>query len=53
MEQVPGFLHIFHILTIPWGDGAWLMPISLGLAVALTVVSGWNYLWSSRYLLKG
>ncbi len=21
--------------------------------VALTVISGWNYLWSSRYLLKG
>ncbi len=53
MDRVPGFLSIFHTLTIPWGEGAWLMPISLGLAVALTVISGWNYLWSSRYLLKG
>ncbi len=30
----------------------WLMPASLWLALALTVVSGWNYLWSGRGLLK-
>ena len=53
MDRVPGYLSFFHTLTRPWGEGAWLLPISLGLAVALTVVSGWNYLWSSRYLLKG
>ena len=53
MEKVPGFLGFFHTLTKPWGEGAWLTPISLALAVALTVISGWNYLWSSRYLLKG
>lgn len=53
MDQIPGYLSIFHTLTIPWGEGAWLMPISLFLAVALTVISGWNYVWSSRYLLKG
>ncbi len=53
MDQVPGIFWIFHRLTIPWGEGAWLMPISLTLAVGLTVVSGWNYLWGSRYLLKG
>ncbi len=46
MDKVPGFLAIFHILSKPWGDGAWLMPISLTLAVALTVISGWNYMWS-------
>ena len=39
--------------TTPWGEGAWLLPISLGLAVGLTVISGWNYVWSSRYLLRG
>ena len=53
MENIPAPLGFFHHLTKPWGDGAWLLPISLGLAVALTVISGWNYVWSSRYLLKG
>jgi CDP-diacylglycerol---glycerol-3-phosphate 3-phosphatidyltransferase len=46
-------LAFFHCITRPWGEGAWLLPISLGLAVALTVISGWNYVWSSRYLLRG
>ena len=53
MDSIPGYLSIFHTLTKPWGEGAWLLPISLVLAVALTVISGWNYVWSSRYLLKG
>jgi CDP-diacylglycerol--glycerol-3-phosphate 3-phosphatidyltransferase len=33
-------------------DG-WLMPVSLWAAVALTAISGFNYLWSSRNLLRG
>jgi CDP-diacylglycerol--glycerol-3-phosphate 3-phosphatidyltransferase len=37
-------------LTSP--DG-WLMPISLWTAVALTLISGANYVWSSRKLLMG
>ncbi|MGJ8635017.1 MAG: CDP-diacylglycerol--glycerol-3-phosphate 3-phosphatidyltransferase [Luteolibacter sp.] len=53
METLPPFLNFFHNLTRPWGDGAWLLPISLILAVGLTVISGWNYMWNSRYLLKG
>jgi CDP-diacylglycerol--glycerol-3-phosphate 3-phosphatidyltransferase len=53
MESPGTFLGFFQRLTTPWGEGAWLLPISLGLAVALTVISGWNYVWSSRYLLKG
>ena len=53
MERIPQSLTDFHTLTIPWGEGAWLMPFSLGIAVALTVISGWNYIWSSRYLLRG
>ncbi len=53
MEKTSGVLAFFHSLTKPWGEGAWLLPISLTLAVALTVISGWNYLWSSRYLFKG
>jgi len=31
----------------------YLMPISLWLAVILTAVSGWNYMWNNRALLKG
>lgn len=53
MDSLGPFLGFFRWLTIPWGEGAWLMPISLFLAVALTVISGWHYLWSSRYLLRG
>lgn len=53
METIPRWLSVFHFLTKPMADGGLLMPISLALAVALTVISGWNYVWSSRYLLKG
>lgn len=53
MESVAPPLTYLHTLTTPWGEGAWLLPISLGLAVGLTVISGWNYVWSSRYLLRG
>ncbi|MCW1925492.1 CDP-diacylglycerol--glycerol-3-phosphate 3-phosphatidyltransferase [Luteolibacter arcticus] len=31
----------------------WLMPVSLWTAVALTLISGANYVWASRNLLKG
>ncbi len=31
----------------------WLMPVSLWIAVALTLISGTNYMWSGRGLLKG
>lgn len=36
-------------LTRP--DG-WLTPLSMWLALALTALSGWNYLWSCRGLLR-
>jgi CDP-diacylglycerol--glycerol-3-phosphate 3-phosphatidyltransferase len=32
---------------------SWLMPVSLWTAVALTLISGANYMWSGRGLLKG
>lgn len=32
-------------------DG-WLIPVSLWLALGLTLLSGWNYMWASRGLLK-
>lgn len=53
MPEVPRFLALFEFLAIPWGRAPFLMPISLTLAIILTLVSGWNYVWSSRYLLKG
>lgn len=31
---------------------SWLTPVSLWAALALTVISGWNYLWNCRSLLK-
>lgn len=40
-------------LARPSVDGGWLLPFLLWMAVALTVISGWNYLWSGRGLLKG
>jgi CDP-diacylglycerol---glycerol-3-phosphate 3-phosphatidyltransferase len=53
LKTLSPFLSFLHQMTQPYAEGAWLLPISLALAVALTVISGWNYLWSSRYLLKG
>lgn len=40
-------------LARPPGEGGWLMPASLWIAVALTAISGANYLWSGRSLLRG
>jgi len=40
-------------LARPQAEGGWLQPVFLWAAVALTVISGWNYLWSSRNLLRG
>ena len=36
------------ILSSPHG---WLVPVSMWLALGLTLLSGWNYLWTSRHLL--
>lgn len=43
------FVSLIRYLSHP--DG-WLTPASMWLALALTLLSGWNYLWSSRALLK-
>ena len=40
-------------LSRPSWKGGWLQPAFLWAAVALTVISGWNYMWSGRGLLKG
>jgi CDP-diacylglycerol---glycerol-3-phosphate 3-phosphatidyltransferase len=39
-------------LARPGWEGGLLQPIFLWAAVALTVISGWNYVWSGRGLLK-
>ena len=33
-------------------DG-WLVPVAMWLALGLTLLSGWNYMWTSRDLLRG
>jgi len=46
-----GFTSFFHTLASP-APISYLSLISLILAAALTAISGWNYLWSSREMLK-
>jgi CDP-diacylglycerol--glycerol-3-phosphate 3-phosphatidyltransferase len=43
-------LWLLHYLSDP---ASWLTPVSLWLALALTLVSGWNYMWTNRALLVG
>jgi CDP-diacylglycerol---glycerol-3-phosphate 3-phosphatidyltransferase len=38
----------FNLFGKPWID--WFMPLSVWLAVALTFISGWLYLWRNRQL---
>jgi CDP-diacylglycerol--glycerol-3-phosphate 3-phosphatidyltransferase len=40
-------------LARPSWDGGWIQPVFLWGAVVLTMISGWNYLWNSRNLLRG
>lgn len=39
-------------LARPSWEGGWLQPVFLWTAVALTVISGWNYVWNGRGLLR-
>lgn len=49
----PGGITRFMLnLSKPLAEGGWLMPAALWLALALTVISGGNYLWSGRKLLR-
>jgi CDP-diacylglycerol--glycerol-3-phosphate 3-phosphatidyltransferase len=43
------FVTLIRYLSTPEG---WLIPSSMWIALFLTLLSGWNYLWSSRGLLK-
>ncbi|MFC7338211.1 CDP-diacylglycerol--glycerol-3-phosphate 3-phosphatidyltransferase [Haloferula chungangensis] len=48
IQGAPDVVHFILMLTKPEG---WLMPISLWLSIALTAISGANYLWNGRKLL--
>ena len=43
------FVRLIHYLSGPSG---WLQPASMWLALGLTLLSGWHYLWASRDLLS-
>jgi CDP-diacylglycerol--glycerol-3-phosphate 3-phosphatidyltransferase len=49
MTEAGGLGWLLRYLSDP---ESWLTPVSLWAALALTVISGWNYLWSCRSLLK-
>jgi CDP-diacylglycerol--glycerol-3-phosphate 3-phosphatidyltransferase len=51
-KQVAAVDWLGHLARPSW-EGGWLQPVFLWAAVALTVISGWNYLWGSRNLLRG
>ncbi len=52
LSSVPPWLQFLQLLSKPWGPGAWLMPVSLCLAIGFTVISACSYIYASRGLLK-
>jgi CDP-diacylglycerol--glycerol-3-phosphate 3-phosphatidyltransferase len=44
------FVWLIQYLSSPEG---WLVPVSMWLALGLTLLSGWNYVWAYRHLLRG
>lgn len=52
-EELNPVFEFLRWLARPADEGGWLLIGSLWIAVALTVISGWNYVWSGRGLLKG
>lgn len=51
LANVAGGNPIVDLLKYLSSPQGWLIPVSLWLSLALTLLSGWNYLWSSRHLL--
>lgn len=48
-QEASGVAGVLRYLSNP---ESWLTPFALWTALALTMISGWNYLWSCRSLLK-
>src|SRR5436189_2611872 len=48
MGQIGDWVFGFFIAGTPWVD--WFTPAAIGVAVMLTFVSGWLYLWRNRAL---
>ena len=53
VAPVGGHNPVFGLLRYLSDPGGWLVPASLWLALGLTLVSGWNYMWRNRGLLVG
>lgn len=49
LDPANPFVALIRFLSNP--DG-WLVPVSMWLALGLTLLSGWNYLWTCRHLLR-
>jgi CDP-diacylglycerol---glycerol-3-phosphate 3-phosphatidyltransferase len=49
LPQGNPLVDLIRYLSNPKG---WLVPTSLWLALGLTLLSGWNYMWASRNLLR-
>lgn len=49
MTEAKGLAWLLRYLSDP---GSWLTPVAMWTALALTVISGWNYLWNCRSLLR-
>ena len=47
-----GIAGLLRWLSRPWSEGGFILVGSLWIAVALTLISGANYMWSGRGLLK-
>ena len=52
VSQTPGTFWFLRLLTTLSNPASWLQPASLWLALVLTLISGWNYLWGHRSLLR-
>ena len=46
------FFELLRWLARPYKEGGFILLGSLWIATALTLISGWNYMWASRDLLK-
>lgn len=52
-QTIPSANPVVSLLRYLSDPHGWLQPVSMWLALGLTVLSGWNYVWTSRYLLRG